>query len=54
MLVFVDKWDWGWGVRLGFWCEFLRLVIGVEIRGWSLVVGGVWFLLRFLWELGFS
>lgn len=50
----VDKWDWGWGVRLGFWCEFLRLVTGAETRGRSLAVGGVWPSLRFLWELGLS
>jgi hypothetical protein len=28
-------------VRLGFWCEFLRLVTGAEM-GQSLAVGGVW------------
>lgn len=47
-----DKWDLGWGVRLGFWCEFLRLVTGAETRARAWLEVGCGCSLCFLWELG--
>ena len=47
-----DKWDLGWGVRLGFWCEFLRLVTGAETRAGAWLEAGCGRSLCFLWEPG--
>lgn len=41
----VEGWDLGWGMRLGFWCDFPRLQ--VLKPGPGLAVGGV----RLLTEL---